>query len=305
MELYKKHRPKTLKQVMGQKEAVTMLTTFLQKGEVPHSLLFSGPSGCGKTTIARILKDELKCVDADFAEINAADFRGIDEIRKIRQRMPLAPLGGCRIWLIDEAHKLSNDAQNAFLKMLEDTPRHVYFFLCTTDRQRLIKTILTRCTDIVVKSLTPTTMFKFIESICTKEKRELEQEVADKITDKAEGSARKALVILEQVLTSQDTDEQLNIVERFEGITEAIELARVLVNPRSSYTEAAKILGALQDDAEGVRRMILGYCTSILLKGGKLAPRAYHIINCLRDHLYDSGRAGLAAGVWEVYDSGR
>src|SRR5690606_3369465 len=110
-------------------------------GDIPHAMLFTGPSGCGKTTLARILRVKLRCSDNDFQEINAADFRGIDSIRSMRQQVGAAPLGGdSRIWLIDEAHSMTADAQNAFLKLLEDTPRHVYFFLATTDPQKLKKT---------------------------------------------------------------------------------------------------------------------------------------------------------------------
>lgn len=302
-ELYKRYRPKALAQVVGQDATVKMLQGFLEKKKMPHALLFSGPSGCGKTTLARILRAELGCVEEDFIERNSADFRGIDDIRKIRERMGLRPLGKCRIYLIDECHKLTNDAQNAFLKMLEDTPQHIYFFLCTTDRQRLIRTILTRCTDVTVKALAATQMDRLLKRVIAKEKREVEDEVRDKIAEKAEGSARKALVLLEQVLEHTDTEDQLAAVERFEGQAEAVQLARVLINPRSKYLEAAKILAELTEDAESVRRMVIGYASAILLKGGKIAPRAYEVIACLRDNVFDSGKAGLTAGVWEIYHS--
>lgn len=301
-ELYKKHRPDQFNKVLGQDETVKMLLTFVKQKKVPHAILFSGPSGCGKTTLARIMKEKMGCIDSDFVEMNAADTRGIDEIRKIRQRMSLRPIGKCRIYLIDECHKLTNDAQTALLKMLEDTPGHVYFFLCTTERERLIKTILTRCTDAVVKGLGTQAMRELIERTAEEEDKKLEDEVVDAIAEKVEGSARKALVLLEQVLTKDDTEEQLAAVERFEGQAEAIQLARVLVNPRSKYNEAAAVLRDLKEDPESVRRMILGYCASILLKGGKLASRAFHVIDCLRDNVFDTGRAGLAAGVWEIYN---
>ena len=133
MELYKKHRPSYLEDVFGQPEAVKVLGSMIEKDDLPHSILFTGPSGVGKTTLARILKEELECHANDFKEINCADFRGIDTIRDIRNNMNRQSLmGGPLIWLIDEAHKLTNDAQTAFLKMLEDTPKHVYFFLATT-----------------------------------------------------------------------------------------------------------------------------------------------------------------------------
>ena len=154
-ELYKKHRPKNLKRVFGQSVAIGTLKPLIEAKQVPHSLLLTGPSGCGKTTLARILVKELKCAKADFMEVNCADFRGIDTVRDIRTRMMQAPIGGdCRVWLIDEAHMLTSAAQTAFLKMLEDTPDHIYFFLATTHPQKLLKTIKTRCTEIKLKEMT-------------------------------------------------------------------------------------------------------------------------------------------------------
>jgi len=148
-----------------------MLAQMVKRNKVPHTLLFSGPPGCGKTTLARILRKKLNCGKYDFSEVNCADFRGIDMVRDIRSHLQQAPISGdCRVWLIDEAHKLSNDAQNAFLKMLEDTPNHVYFFLATTNPQKLLKTIRTRCTEVVVKSLGDKNMEELIDDVIVGEK---------------------------------------------------------------------------------------------------------------------------------------
>lgn len=115
--LYQAYRPRTFDEVVGNKEAIRTLESFIKRdiSEVPHAFLFSGPSGCGKTTLARILAKKLGCSDANFVEIDSADFRGIDTIREIRRQMRLAPVGGgsCRVWLIDECHKLTGDAQSA------------------------------------------------------------------------------------------------------------------------------------------------------------------------------------------------
>ena len=127
-ELYKKYRPKSFDRVNGQEAAIKSLSTFVEKGKIPHAILFTGPSGSGKTTLARIITKHLECGFSDFQELNCADLTGIEEVRKIRQRMNYACMGGkSRVWIIDEAHKLSNAAQNAFLKMLEDTPKPVSY----------------------------------------------------------------------------------------------------------------------------------------------------------------------------------
>ena len=205
MELYKKYRPKKLEQLVGQDSTVEVLGRKLKKKVLPHTILLTGPSGCGKTTVARILKRRLKCGRGDFREMNAADHRGIEDVRNINQRMRQAPLNGdCRIWLIDEAHKLTNDAQNAFLKMLEDTPEHVYFILATTTPQKLINTIRNRCTEFKLKGLSNTDIEKILNTISKAEKFQLPKKIRKKIVDSSEGSARKCLVLLDQILEIED-----------------------------------------------------------------------------------------------------
>jgi DNA polymerase-3 subunit gamma/tau len=178
MELYHKYRPKNFGRVVGQEESVALLKDFLDRGEFPHTTLFVGPSGCGKTTLARICRDKLGCSDANFVEVNAADDRGIDLPRRLARQAPLAALGGgVRIWLIDEVHQLTSAAQDSFLKLLEDTPEHVYFMLATTDPQKLKKTILTRSTEIKL-SLLPAKQVEFlVTKVCQAEKKRLTEEV--------------------------------------------------------------------------------------------------------------------------------
>lgn len=301
MELYKKHRPSSLDEVVGQSAAVATLQQMADQKSFPHTLLFTGASGCGKTTLARIVKELLGCSDNDFVEMNCADFNGINMIRDIRTRMGLAPIGGkCRIWLIDEAHQLSSQAQNAFLKMLEDTPSHVYFLLATTDPNKLLKTVKTRCTEVKVKELAHGEAEKLLKAVCKREKRKIDEEVRDKIIEMAEGSARKLLVLLDQVMGLKDAEEQLAALEAGDYKAQAIALARELMNPRTSWTEVAKVLRGIEEDPESIRHMVLGYANAILTKGGKLSSRAYCVIEAFRDNFYDSKKAGLTAACYEV-----
>ena len=141
-----KYRPKRLADFLGNTETVQALRALMEREEMPHTILFTGPSGTGKTTLARIVARRLQCSEHDLQELNTADFRGIDTIRDVVRNMALCPMSGsCRVWILDEVHQLSKDAQHALLKALEDTPKHVYFLLATTDPAKLLPTIRTRC----------------------------------------------------------------------------------------------------------------------------------------------------------------
>lgn len=301
-EFYKRFRPKTLKGIVGQDNAVASLQTLMEKKRLPHTILLNGPSGCGKTTVARILKDFLVCGDQDFIEVNGADARGVDTIRDIRRSVGMSPMSGeTKVWLIDEAHKLTNDAQNAFLKLLEDTPRHVYFMLATTDPGKLIKTILTRSTEIKFVAIPEEAMKRVLQRVIDKERLDISENVIEAIIEAAQGSARKALVILEQVAGLDGETAQIAAVEATNvNKVLAIELARALFDPKP-WPAVAKILTDLKDDEpEGIRYLILGYYRSVLLKGGKFAPKAFMIIDIFSKNFYDSKHAGLAAACYEV-----
>jgi len=304
MELYRKYRPKTLDEVLGQDHIIKSLRIMIKKEKIPHALLFAGPSGCGKTTLARILRRELGCGRHDFNELNCADVRGIEEVRKIRQRIQQVPISGkCRIWLIDEAHKLTNDAQNAFLKMLEDTPKHVYFMLATTEPQKLLKTIRTRCTEITVKSLSKKLLIKLIIDTAKKEHRKISKDVIDKMVENSYGSARKILVFLNQIIDLEGEEDMLNTIEETTMEIQAIQIVRALLNPRTKWPEMAKILTETEmDEPEQLRWMILTYCKKVLLGGKKLSGRAFDIVQAFEDNFFDSKYAGFVATCYKIIE---
>lgn len=302
MGLYHEYRPATLDDVIGQESAVKTLAGLMKKG-VPHALLFAGPSGCGKTTMARIVADQLNCHPSHLTEMNAADFRGIDAVRDIRSASRLSPMaGGSRVFLIDECHKLTNDAQNAMLKLLEDPPKHVYFLLCTTEPNKLIATVRNRCTTIAVQGVKRPVLKTLIQRTAKAEKRKVFDEAVDKILDLAEGSPRKSLVLLEQALTAEDEDGQVDAVVKTETSAQAIDIARSLFDPsgKTGWAEVAKKIKEVEDEPETVRRVILGYASNVLLGGGKMAGRAYEVIQVFRDHWYDCGKAGMVASCYEL-----
>ena len=148
MPLHITYRPNKFAEIIGNKSTVKTIQNKINGDDPPHAILLHGPSGCGKTTLARIISTELGCNinSNDFNELDIAQLTGVDTAREIRQNMNFLPMESkCRVWLLDEFHKASASFQNAMLKALEDTPKHVYFILCTTDPQKVIKTVQTRC----------------------------------------------------------------------------------------------------------------------------------------------------------------
>jgi len=309
-EYYKKYRPKTLRGVVGQDGAIASLKSLVDRNAIPHFLLLTGPSGCGKTTIARILQDVLECDKADFIEKNCADFKGIDTIREIRRHLNLNPIAGpCRIHLIDEAHKLTPDAQEAFLKMLEDTPSHAYFILATTDPSKLKKTIHTRATEVCLNEVGPKGLTKILMRVINKEELDVGQSTIDEIIDAAEGSPRKALVILGQVGSLEGEAAQIDAIRNTTfNKDEAINLARELLSMKPNWIKVCAILRDIQSqDPEGIRFLVLGYANSILIgkRGGKpatgqFAANCFKVLEIFGDNFWNSKMPGLAAACYEV-----
>ncbi len=301
-ELYKRYRPRKLDEIVGQERIVSVLKGLLVKKQFPHTLLLSGPSGCGKTTIARILRRELGCSKQDFSEMNAADQRGIDSIREIRSRMHSAPIGGeCRIWLIDECHATTSDAQDAMLKMLEDTPSHVYFMLATTNPTKLMKTILTRCTPIKVKPLDTDCMRKLLDGVLSKEKKGVEANVLQRIIEVAEGSPRQALVILGSIFTLESVEDQLEAIYSSDHKGQAFDIVKALLYERTTWKEMTETLAKTDtSQVESLRHFILACARTELLKANKNAGRAFGIIRMFQDAWYEYPEVGLEASCYEI-----
>lgn len=303
MNLHIKYRPTKLSAVVGNEKAVATVSRLAERG-FPHAVLLTGPSGCGKTTMARIIRRLVGCTREDYQELNTADFRGIDTMRELRERMAYAPMGKgkARVWLLDECHRLTGEAQDAVLKLLEDTPSHVYLVLATTEPGRLITTIRNRCTMIEMQPLREEQLKELVLRVAKAEEIHVEAEAADLIVAGAAGSARAALVRLGTV-AGADAASAREILERMqEEQKEAIELCRLLIKG-GRWAEVSKLLRKLEgQDPEGIRRLCLAYFSKVLLGGNS---RAFLVMDAMREPFYATGFPGLVLACYEIVEGGK
>lgn len=199
---------------------------------------------------------------------------------------------------VHNCHRLTPDAQSALLKALEDTPPHVFFMLCTTDPQRLLPTILSRCATFKVEKLHGREMTTFIQEIADAESKEISSDVKDKIVSLSDGCPRMALVALDKVIDLPQ-EEMLDAVGgMLETNAEIIDLCRAVIK-KEGWTSISKILrGLSNEDPENVRRAVLRYCNTVLLS--KDNPRAYLIMSAFSSPFYDTGISGLTIACYEA-----
>ena len=199
--LYRKYRPTKLSELVGQEEAVLLISNQVDKENLGHAYLFSGPRGVGKTSLARIIASQLGCDPIfDISEIDAASHNKVDDIREMNESVNFiaSSPGKKRVFILDEVHMLSNAASNAFLKTLEEPPEHIIFILATTEPERVLETIKSRTTQIVFKKITEDEIIKTLKKIGKKEKIDLDVEIIKMIANSSDGSLRDAINLFEQ-----------------------------------------------------------------------------------------------------------
>ena len=306
MALHLDYRPTTLEEVVGNDSVKDSLRSlFKRKEDTPHSFMFLGPSGTGKTTFARIIAKQLGCADSDFFEYNAANVRGIDTIREIDMNCRYAPLEGkIKVYLLDECAKLTGDAQNAVLKLLEDTPKHVYFILCTTDPDKIIKTIHTRCTTYQTKPLTPLQMDLLLKWVLRSEELEetYPKEIIKEIIKASDGCPRQALVLLDSVIDITDEKKALEAISSYSlGTFPTIELCRAIMGRASTakWNSIKEIVSGTTEEPERIRYAILGYLTKVLYNS-KEPDRIIELMEPFMESMMYSGKAGLAYACYLV-----
>ena len=239
-----KYRPQHFNTVVGQSHITTTLKNAIKTDQLAHSFLFCGPRGVGKTTCARILAKTINCTnrteDAEACdvcpscssfkentsfnvhELDAASNNSVDDIRELIEQVRFAPQGGSKykVYIIDEVHMLSSAAFNAFLKTLEEPPSYAIFILATTEKHKILPTILSRCQIFDFNRITSKDTVEHLQEICVKENIESEKDALHLIAQKSEGCMRDALSIMDKIasfsndkITYTSTVENLNILD--------------------------------------------------------------------------------------------
>ena len=199
--LYRKYRPKTFKEVLGQDHIVKILESSVETNKVSHAYLFVGSRGTGKTSVARIFATSIGVSANDMYEIDAASNRGIEDIKQLRDGTRVMPFDSkFKVYIIDEVHMLSKDAWGALLKTLEEPPKHVIFILATTELHKVPETIISRCQVFTFKKASDAICKKMLIDVAKKEGFELDAGSAELLAILADGSFRDALGELQKVL---------------------------------------------------------------------------------------------------------
>ncbi|NCC59598.1 MAG: DNA polymerase III subunit gamma/tau [Verrucomicrobiae bacterium] len=274
----RKYRPQRFEEVVGQEHVTRTLSNAIIQNRIAHAYLFVGPRGTGKTTIARIFAKCLNCTDGprvdfsdedprcieisegrslDVLEIDGASNRGIDEIRELRDTAAYAPANGrFKIYIIDEIHMLTREAFNALLKTLEEPPPHVKFMFATTEPEKVLTTILSRCQRFDLKRIPVKLIVNQLEFICGNEGVQAEREALEAIARGSEGCLRDAESTLDQLISfCGDKIKEEDVLSAF-GLTSRAEIQKltgaILDN---DLGEALKSLHILMDNGKDIARL--------------------------------------------------
>lgn len=255
--LYRAYRPQTFAEVAGQEQVTKPLAESIKAGKIGHAYLFAGSRGLGKTSVARIFAKEIGCSEGDIHEIDAASNSKVEEMRELTEAVYTLPFESpYKVYILDEVQMLSKAAWNAFLKTLEEPPKHAVFILATTELEKVPETVQSRCQVFEFKKPTRKDLAKVVASVAKKEKYEMTPDAAELVAMLAEGSYRDALSVLQKVLAGADSKKlSREAVEQATGAPKR-ELVHALVSALAAG-ERGSALTSIERAATGGADMLL------------------------------------------------
>ncbi|MFZ2886266.1 MAG: DNA polymerase III subunit gamma/tau [Minisyncoccia bacterium] len=252
--LYRAYRPQGFDEVRGQAQVTDVLKAAIKNKKIAHAYLFCGTRGTGKTTVARILARELGVTERDLYEIDAASNRGINEMRELRESVNTMPFESpYKFYIVDEAHMLTKEAWNAFLKTLEEPPAHVIFVMATTEREKVPDTIQSRSEVYIFKQPNREMLAGHVADIAKQEGYSAERGTAELIAMLADGSFRDALSILQKVLTvSSDKKIEVKEVMKVTGFPHGEIVRQILgsLGQKDAAAAFAALQSAIRDNVD-------------------------------------------------------
>ena len=295
--LHLKYRPSKLSQVIGNAANVKSLSSLLEKGET-HFFMLVGEGGTGKTTIARIIG---KMLDIEIVEeINAANSNGVEFARDLSSRIHMKSFGKPKLYIIDECQRLTSEAQDILLKdVLEDTPPHAYVVFCTTDPQKIKKTVASRAAVYSLQKPTFQELVDYLSLIAGEEKMTVSRKSLSKIARTSGRVLRDSLIMLHQIRGLTE-EEACSIIEGYdsEDEVELIELGRAL-SKNAEWTVVASILSKMKATPDSAIVFLRAYMSKVLLNSGK-KNTAFNLLVAASGYQYGSGMPGLVKVCYEA-----
>lgn len=275
--LYRKYRPQTFEEVVGQEYIVETLKNAVNNDKLAHAYLFCGPRGTGKTTVAKILAKMVNCLSdgdkpcdkcencleiqqsrhPDVIEMDAASNNGVDEIRELIEKVKYAPINGkYKVYIIDEVHMMTSSAFNALLKTLEEPPKYCLFILATTEPQKILPTIISRCQRFDFKKIPDEKIVLRLKEVCKKENIKITDNALKLIARLADGGMRDSLSILDQCIAYKENDIDEDDVGMVYGVASAKDKIKILEYAKDSNSEKAiELVNSLANNGVDINRL--------------------------------------------------